>query len=163
MGLRDLLFGSVRAPAHPRENADTLELLAEARRLAKDGAAVFLHPTDWLGEAAEAAACRYGYGGNAPLIHLLTELGQALTAQATAAALPDDLTVDYALRDVVAGVELRERLRDTLEYLRNLERHQAQIRGLIRDILDAAASTLCTPADDHPTRALFGVISENGK
>lgn len=157
MGLLDFLWSPAKAPTNPRENRETLAMVEEARRLARQSRDSFLHPTDWLIEAASDAAHSYGYGGNAPLVKLLTELGQSLAEQATVAAVPEDFTVEHALRDVVAGVELRERLRDTLEYLRSLERHQEQIRRVIREILEAAASTLAAPADSGPSRALFRV------
>lgn len=113
MGLLDFLFG-VKVPADPPENRETLALLEEARRLARSGHAVFSMPADWIADTAEDIADSYGYRDNAPLVALLTELGENLIQQATVAALPSDLTVQYALKDVLAGVELRERLRDTL-------------------------------------------------
>lgn len=156
MGLLDFLFG-VKAPADPPENRETLALLEEARRLARSGHAVFSMPADWIADTAEDIADSYGYRDNAPLVALLTELGENLIQQATVAALPSDLTVQYALKDVLAGVELRERLRDTLEYLRDLERHQEQIRGVLREIIEGAAATLSAPAEDSRDRAPFRV------
>lgn len=157
MGLLDFLWTPAKAPVDTPERRETLALLDEARRLADHSRAVFLDPGDWIGEEATAAADSFGFGGNAPLVQLLTDLGNALIEQVTVLALPEDFTVEHALKDVVAGVELRERLRDTLEYLRHLERHRTQIRGLIREILESLVCSLAAPADNSPTRALFRV------
>jgi len=157
MGLLDFFFGTVNPPLDPPENRETLSLLDESRRLASQSHAAFLLPADWIDEAAADVAHAYGYGDQVPLIELLAELGRALIEQATVAALPNDLVVEHALKDVLAGVELRERLRDTLEYLRSLERHHELIRGLLREILEAATATLSAPAEATADRAPFRV------
>jgi hypothetical protein len=114
MGWWHALFGA-HPPADPPENRETLRLLEEARRLSQQARGT-LPDRDDLRYEAKDAALRHGYGEDSPLVELLTDLAVALIDAATVAALPNDLTVQQALRDVLAGAELRERLRDTLDY-----------------------------------------------
>ena len=155
MGWLHRLFGA-HPPEDPPENRETLRLLEEARRLSQTAKGA-LPDRDDLSYEAKDAALRHGYGEDSPLVELLTDLAVALIDAATVAALPNDLTIQTALRDILAGAELRERLRDTLEYLKNAERHQGLISDVLRDILYEAAATLHAPTEEHAARAPFRV------
>lgn len=155
MGWLHRLFGA-HPPEDPPENRETLRLLEEARRLSQTAKGA-LPDRDDLSYEAKDAALRQGYGEDSPLVELLTDLAVALIDAATVAALPNDLTIQTALRDILAGAELRERLRDTLEYLKNAERHQGLISDVLRDILYEAAATLHAPTEEHAARAPFRV------
>ena len=113
MGLLHRLFGA-HAPEDPPENAETRRLLEAARRLSQTARGT-LPDRDDLRYEARDAALRHGSGEDSPLVELLTDLAIALLDAATVAALPNDLTIQHALRDILAGAELRERLRDTLD------------------------------------------------
>jgi hypothetical protein len=155
MGWLHRLFGA-HAPEDPPENAETRRLLEAARRLSETARGT-LPDRDDLRYEARDAALRHGYGEDSPLVELLTDLAVALLDAATVAALPNDLTIQHALRDILAGAELRERLRDTLEYLRDAERHHDLILSVLRDILYEAAATLAAPTEGETHRALFRV------
>ena len=155
MGLLHRLFGA-HAPEDPPENAETRRLLEAARRLSQTARGT-LPDRDDLRYEARDAALRHGSGEDSPLVELLTDLAIALLDAATVAALPNDLTIQHALRDILAGAELRERLRDTLDYLRDAERHHDLILSVLRDILYEAATTLATPTEGETHRALFRV------
>lgn len=155
MGWLHRLFGA-HPPEDPPENRETLRLLEEARRLSQTAKGA-LPDRDDLSYEAKDAALRHGSGEDSPLVELLTDLAVALIDAATVAALPNDLTIQTALRDILAGAELRERLRDTLEYLKNAERHQGLISDVLRDILYEAAATLHAPTEEHAARAPFRV------
>ena len=155
MGWLHRLFGA-HAPEDPPENYETRRLLEEARRLSQTARGTLPDRETLVYEARDAALC-HGYGENAALVELLTDLAVALVDAATVAALPNDLTVQHALRDILAGAELRERLRDTLEYLRHAERHHDLISSVIRDILYEATATLAAPTEGEIHRALFRV------
>jgi len=155
MGWWHALFGA-HPPADPPENRETLRLLAEARRLSHQARGT-LPDRDDLRYEAKDAALRHGYGEDSPLVELLTDLALALAEAATVAALPNELTIQTALRDVLAGAELRERLRDTLEYLQHAERHHGLVLDVLRDVLYEAAATLAAPAGHETGRAPFRV------
>lgn len=155
MGWLHALFGA-HPPEDPPENRETLRLLEEAARLSKNARGKLPDRDAIAYEATDVALC-HGYPENSPLVSLLTDLGVALLDAATVAALPNDLTIQTALRDVLAGAELRERLRDTLEYLRDAKRHHDLILSVLRDILYEAAGTIQAPTEGEASRALFRV------
>ena len=155
MGWWHSLFGA-HPPEDPPENQETHRLLEEARRLSHQAKGA-LPDRDAIAYEAKDAALAHGYNDRSPLVALLTDLGLALLDAATVTAVPNDLTVQQALRDVLAGAELRERLRDTLEYLRDAEHHHDLILSVLRDILYEAAGTLHAPTEEHAARAPFCV------
>ena len=133
--------------AYNPENRETIRLLDEVRRRSQTARGT-LPGRDDLSYEAKDAALRHGYGEDSPLVELLTDLAVALLDAVTVTALPNELTVQQAIRDVLAGAALRERLRDTLDYLVNAERHHALILGVLRDVLYEATATLAAPTDD---------------
>lgn len=155
MGLWHILFGA-RPPSDPPENRETLRLLSEVRRLG-EAARAGLPDREAIRYEARDAALRQGFPDSSPLLELLSDLGEALLDAATVATLPNELTVQTALKDVLAGVELRERLRDTTNYLKDADRLHGLIVEVLRDILFEAAATLQAPADDSGGAALFRV------
>lgn len=155
MGWLHFLFGA-HPPEDPPENRETVRLLEEAARLSKNARGK-LPDRETVSYEAKDAALSHGYPENSPLVELLTDLAVSLLDAATVTAVPNDLTVQQAMRDVLAGAELRERLRDTLTYLRHAERHHDLISSVIRDILYEAAGTLAVPTEGEIHRALFRV------
>lgn len=155
MGWLHRLFGA-HPPEDPPENQETRRLLEEAARLSKNARGK-LPDRETLSYEAKDAALSHGYLDDSPLVELLTDLAVALLDAATVAAVPNDLTIQQAMRDILAGAELRERLRDTLDYLRDAERHHDLILSVIRDILFEAAGTIQAPTEGEASRDLFRV------
>ena len=145
MGWWHALFGA-RPPEQPPENRETLRLLDDARRLSKTARAALPDRAALLAQASDIAWNR-GLGDPEPVVDLLTRLAEALVDAATTEAIPNELTVETALKDVVAGVALRERLRDTLDYLGDVERHHALIEDVLGCILRAVADLLAAPQE----------------
>ncbi|MCB0680386.1 MAG: hypothetical protein KDC32_05490 [Saprospiraceae bacterium] len=133
-----------------------MALLDAARRLSKSARATLPDRAALIAQASEIAWNR-GYGDNQPVVDLLTRLAEALVDAATTEAVPNDLTVQTALKDVVAGVELRERLRDTLDYLGDVERHHALIENVLWCILRAVADLLAAPSEGDTGQTPFRV------
>lgn len=155
MGWLHALFG-----AHPPEllpeNQQTLDLLQRVRSLSKSARSALPDRAALTARASEVAWNR-GFGDHETLVELLTRLAEALVDAATTEAVPNDLTVETALKDVVAGVELRERLRDTLDYLRDVERHHALLEDVLWGVLSAVADLLSAPSEDRTGPTPFRV------
>ena len=155
MGWFHSLFGA-RPPDQLPENAETLNLLRRVRFLAETARATLPDRAALIAQASEIAWNR-GYGDNRPVGDLLTRLAFFFNDAATTETLPNQLTVQTALKDVVAGVELRERLRDTLDYLGDVERHHALIENVLWCILRAVADLLAAPSEGDTGQTPFRV------
>jgi hypothetical protein len=140
----------------PPENRETKMLWERAQQLAST-TSLSLYPGDWRLDTVESYCLHWNFNPRSELGFHLAGMVSDLLDLSGLYDFPTAADLNYALTDMVAGIRLRETLREKILLLKQAEYHEQCLKNAIESILTAILASIEAPPGSSEHGASFKV------